>query len=247
MDTMAERMTADWQVVLTADGAVLAVTGGAPSEWIGTRLDDREDLPAGMRQAVRALLDDLHGSIAPIAAAIVAGPSNEAIQLIAIEAIPLRRAAVDLRVLLESSVKLMVSQSSAMDVDLTLEVDPAQPASIFVDPEKVAWAVTALVGNALRYVRRGSRLMPGGLISIQTTYDAAASEVVITVRDDGVGIPADKLPYLFRRASDRPMTAGLGLRLVLDVVAAHGGRVDVESQTGAVNHGTTVRLTFPVL
>lgn len=244
---MAVPMTTDWQVVLTADGAVLAVAGGAPSEWIGTRLDDRGDLPAAMREAVRTLLDDLHGSISPMAAATTEGPTKQAIQLIAIEAVPLRRAAIDLRELLVSSVNLMTPQASAAGVDLTLTVDPAQPASISVDPEKVAWAVTALIGNALRYVRRGSRLMPGGLISITTTYDPAAAHLVIAVRDDGVGIPPDKLPNLFRRTTDHPMTAGLGLRLMHDVVSAHGGRVDVESRTDTSDHGTTVLLTFPVL
>ncbi len=160
---------------------------------------------------------------------------------------PLRRGVVDLRPLLESVVKLMRAQASAMDVELALEMDPDLPAAVSLDPEKLAWAVTTLIGNALRYVRRGSRLMPGGLVSIGTTYDEAAAEITISVHDDGLGIPADKLPSLFRRVPDFPFATGLGLRMVLDVVAAHGGRVDISSRTDAVNHGTTVRLTFPVL
>ena len=150
---------ADWQVVLTADGAVLAVTGGAPPQWVGTRLEDRADLPPDVRQAVRALLDELHGSTAPIATRSVRAASPAAIQLIAVEAVPLRRAAVDLRALLESIVKLMRPQASP----------------------------------------------------------------------------------------DRPVARALGLKMVFDVVSAHGGRVDVESRTDSVNHGTIVRLMFPVL
>jgi signal transduction histidine kinase len=40
--------------------------------------------------------------------------------------------------------------------------------------------------------------------------------------------------------------AGLSLLLMADICAAHGGAVDVRSQTAVADHGTTVRLTFPL-
>ena len=45
----------------------------------------------------------------------------------------------------------------------------------------------------------------------------------------------------------RQLTVGFGLMLVSDVVAAHGGSVEIHSRTDAVHHGTAVRLTFPVV
>lgn len=240
-------MANDWLVVVTADGCVLAVAGGAPPDWVGTQLGERSDVPEEIRRSVNQLLVALHGSVASMSVSRAAGPSNQAIELIAIEAVPLRRAAVDVRALLESVVRLMQPQASAIDVEVTLTADADLPRSISLDPDKIAWAVTTLVGNAMRYVRRGSRLMPGGLVSLGAVYDPAAAEITIVVQDDGLGIPTGRLRSIFDRAPDDMFAAGLGLSMVQDVVAAHGGRLDITSLTDPVHHGTTIRLTFPVL
>ncbi len=179
-------MANDWLVVVTADGCVLAVAGGAPPDWVGTQLGERSDVPEEIRRSVNQLLVALHGSVASMSVSRAAGPSNQAIELIAIEAVPLRRAAVDVRALLESVVRLMQPQASAIDVEVTLTADADLPRSISLDPDKIAWAVTTLVGNAMRYVRRGSRLMPGGLVSLGAVYDPAAAEITIVVQDDGL-------------------------------------------------------------
>ena len=51
-----------------------------------------------------------------------------------------------------------------------------------MDSEKIAWVVVSLAGNALRYVRTGSRLRPGGSISVRVVLDRATSDIVIDVR-----------------------------------------------------------------
>lgn len=160
------------------------------------------------------------------------------------DAIPLRRSPVDLAVLLESVVALMRPQAEAMDVDLSLDIDPNAPASINVDADKVAWAISALIGTALRYVRRGSRVMPGGSVTVQAAR--AAEDLVLSVRDDGVGIPESVMADLFSRTENRPFYSALALGMVRDVAAAHGGRLDVTSRTDETDHGTVVRLRLPV-
>jgi signal transduction histidine kinase len=240
-------MVNDWLVVLTADGCVLAVARGAPPEWVGTQLAERSDVPEELRRSVQQLVADLHGSVAPMSVGRAAGPSNEAIELIAIEAVPLRRAAVDVRALLESVVHLMQPQASAVDVEVTLTADAELPRSISLDPDKIGWVVATLVGNAMRYVRRGSRLMPGGLVSLSAAYDPTSAEITIVVQDDGLGIPTGRLRSIFDRSPDDMFAAGLGLSMIQDVVAAHGGRLDITRLTDPVHHGTTIRLTFPVL
>ncbi len=140
----------------------------------------------------------------------------------------------------------MRRQAKASDITLSIVVDKQLPPRVSLDPEKIAWATTALVGNALRYVRHGSRVMPGGSITVRVTYNPADPEVAIEVQDDSAGIPADKLPLLlYNGGSDRPRL-GLALPMVRDVVAAHGGTVEVRSEATPPESGTTVRITLPV-
>ncbi|WP_394836980.1 HAMP domain-containing histidine kinase [Pendulispora rubella] len=161
------------------------------------------------------------------------------------EAIPLRRAPTDLHELLTSSLEVLQRQASNLDVAFTIEASSALPKDTCIDPEKIAWAVATLVGNALRYVRPGTRLMPGGSVSVQLSYVPEKDHVVVRVQDDGPGIPADKLPWLFQRAHGKTHAAGLGLMLIHDVVTAHGGSIDVKSRTSGFEHGTSITLQIP--
>lgn len=161
------------------------------------------------------------------------------------DAIPLRRTVVDIRDVLRWSLEILHRQADAFDVGLRVDVDDNVPNAIALDDRKMAWAITALVGNALRYVRRGSQTMPGGSIVVHVSYDSSAARMTIDVQDDGPGIPADRLPSLFDPAT-RTAGAALGLSMVKDVVEAHGGTFGIESDTRGPSHGTTVRLTLPV-
>jgi signal transduction histidine kinase len=137
------------------------------------------------------------------------------------------------------------SQAAAADVTLRVVVADDVPGVVHVDSEKLAWAVTTLVGNALRYVRSGSRRMPGGRITVRALFDPTSSQVTIEVQDDGPGIPADTVTRLFRRDGLNVRGAGLALLLMSDICVAHGGTIGVRSSIETVEHGTTVRLTFP--
>jgi signal transduction histidine kinase len=162
-----------------------------------------------------------------------------------IDAIPLRRSEVELRALLSTALEPLLMQARTSDVDLKIEAVSGLPVYVNLDGEKIAWAVATLVGNALRHVRSGSRLRPGGSIRVKLSYDADREDVVILVRDDGSGIPAEKLAELFEHGGGKTHPVGLGLRLIEDVVTAHGGTVDVQSERDALDHGTTVTLRLP--
>lgn len=163
---------------------------------------------------------------------------------IAVDAIPLRRTPTDLRDLLRSSLATLGEQADSCDVALRVQVDDGVPAAVSLDRAKIAWAITALVGNALRYVRHGSRSMPGGTISVRASHDPDGREVAIVVGDDGPGIAEDRLQTMFSRAPEAP-GAPLALMMVRDVVAAHGGRFAISSDTTHPDHGTKVTLTLP--
>jgi two-component system NtrC family sensor kinase len=82
----------------------------------------------------------------------------------------------------------------------------------------------------------------GGTIRVSATADGG--KVILTVADDGVGIPAEVLPRLFRPYfTTKKHGTGLGLFVLRRMVEAHGGRVGVESAVGA---GTTFRVELPV-
>lgn len=165
----------------------------------------------------------------------------------AIDAIPLRRTPTRLAEVLRLIGDLMAPQAKAADVTLSVVIDDELPATINIDGHKVAWVVSALIGNALRYVRHGTSRMPGGFISVRAGLFGRNREVVVEVQDDGRGMP----DVLVRRltaglAPDAPYSA-LGLEMVRDVATAHGGRFEIESGMDPVNHGTTVRFTLPAV
>jgi signal transduction histidine kinase len=147
--------------------------------------------------------------------------------------------------LLRNALEVVRVQADAMEISLTVDCPDALPERVSVDPEKVAWAVVTLAGNALRHVRRGTRNRPGGSIVVTVQNDVNRGEVAISVQDDGPGIPPERIPWLFARQPGRATAVGLALMLIRDVVAAHGGDIQVESETQAPDSGTTVTLRLP--
>ncbi len=158
------------------------------------------------------------------------------------DAIPLRRSSTDLVALLTGTIEPLARQAEALDVSLSIDAAPDTP-RVAVDPEKIAWAVATLVGNALRFVRRGTRRLPGGSIRVHVGADGGG--VVITVEDDGPGIPAEKCARLFRRGEGVTHGTGLALMLIEDVITAHGGTVQVQSKCSGFGSGTAVTLRLP--
>jgi signal transduction histidine kinase len=243
-DPKTEWSGADWSLVLSRDGTVLAAADGAPRAWMGLRLADCADAPDDLQEACRAVLERTSASSAP-GAVTVPLRSQGHLHLTVVEAMPVRRIPTDLRRLLPSTLEVLARQAKSLDVALTIDIqkdlDP-----IALDAEKIAWVVTALVGNALRYVRHGSSTRPGGTVTVRATCSADAREVTIEIQDDGPGIPPNALRTL---SADRRTGApiGLGLSMVREVVVAHGGTMAILSDTDALEPGTTIRLRLPVV
>lgn len=238
-------MDTDWHLVLTRDGTIVVATNGAPASWIGARLDDCGDAPLDLKLAAAALVHGVTNPPSPVTVAVPLQSTGETVSLTVIDAMPIRRRPTNLTALLRASLESVIRQARAADISLTVVIDKRIPTLAFVDGDKIAWMVTTLVGNALRYVRRGSMAMPSGSISVRAMFNSISPEVILEVQDDGPGIAADKLRALFGTAPEGPRLA-LGLQMVREVVAAHGGHLEVESQTDPFTSGTVVRLTLPV-
>jgi signal transduction histidine kinase len=92
-----------------------------------------------------------------------------------------------------------------------------------------------LVQNALDAVAKG------GMVSI--TGQGTATQVQLQVCDTGSGIAAERLEHIFEPLyTTKPGGTGLGLYIVQEIVAAHGGQITVTSVEG---QGTTFTLTLP--
>jgi two-component system, OmpR family, sensor histidine kinase BaeS len=123
---------------------------------------------------------------------------------------------------------------------LTLEAATA-PAPVVGDPARLTQVIDNLLENALRYTE------PGGLVKIRTATDG--DEAVLEVADTGIGVAATDLPHLFKRfwRGERSRSratggAGIGLAIVAELVRAHEGRIEVDSEPGV---GSTFRVLVP--
>jgi len=124
----------------------------------------------------------------------------------------------------------------------TLEVDVADDVGVVEgDPARLVQAVGNLLDNAIKYSEEGGR--------VRLTARAEAQEVVIAVRDEGVGIDAELLPHVFdlfiqadRSLERRQGGLGIGLTLVRRLVEMHGGRVAVASEGAGRGSEFTIRL-----
>ena len=110
------------------------------------------------------------------------------------------------------------------------------------DQARIEQVLMNLVGNAVKYSPTG-----GEVAVAITCADGAAA---VTVRDQGIGIPAEDLPTLLRpfaRGSSRARTfAGMGIGLYLSKLVAEGHGGSLEMRSDGVDQGTTVTVTIPV-
>jgi two-component system sensor histidine kinase TctE len=239
-------MDRDSQIVIGPDGIVLAATADLPPGLVDRPLEECEGLSRQLRDAGKDLLQQLRRATGRIVTRDVTHDGEtQPVQLIAIEALAIRRHGTDLRTLLRSKLAVLSSQALVAHVTLNVAVADDVPALVQIDSEKVAWAVTTLVGNAVRYVRTMPRRYPGGKVDVLASFNRATGDVTIEVQDDGPGIPADSVARLFKRDGLNVLGTGLALLVMADLCAAHGGKIDVRSTTDASSHGTIVRLTFP--
>jgi len=115
---------------------------------------------------------------------------------------------------------------------LTFLSDSAIP-RIAVDQDKLERVVLNLLSNAIKHTG------PYGQIVVRVRYDRRYKKAVISVKDNGVGIPKEMQPAIFERFKQVDTTfirqtegCGLGLSLAKSMVELHGGRIWVESEPG---------------
>lgn len=134
-------------------------------------------------------------------------------------------------------VKTFEESAKAKSVALRVNI-PEDCDLLNCDSERIAQALSNLVGNSIKFTSGGGWVE----ISAQKSGD----QIEVRVADTGKGISMDNLPHVFDRFWQVKEVAakglGLGLTIVKGIVEAHGGKVWVESQIG---RGSTFRFTLP--
>lgn len=148
---------------------------------------------------------------------------------------------INLNPLLESVHRTMQINFSKKGVDLSFD-QPNRALTVVVDEDRFEQIMINLLGNALRYTPGGGRVA----VSTQEKSDA----VQVSVRDTGIGISKEHLPFVFSRfyrvdesRSRQAGGSGIGLTIAKKLVEAQGGKIWVES--AGESQGSVFHFTLP--
>ena len=151
-------------------------------------------------------------------------------QRFAISRFDVRRALNDTALLLRNSAE--VRDNHTIDVEV-----PSEPLWYEADEGQIKQIVWNLATNGVRAMARGGRLL------LSATCEPTSDGVVIAVKDEGIGIPAEELDGLFQPFHGSfAKGSGLGLAIVHRIVTDYHGEIQVNSRQGA---GTTVSVRLP--
>lgn len=125
--------------------------------------------------------------------------------------------------------ELMEPRAAECQVELTCQLSDQVPESAF-DPEGIHRAVLNIVTNAIEAVEGAT----GGRVTVETSYDSEPDELVVLVRDNGLGIPAAQQAMLFNifESTKGSRGTGLGLAVSQKILREHGGDIFVDSREG---------------
>jgi histidine kinase len=141
--------------------------------------------------------------------------------------ISLQMDSIDLIPIVERTINQLKSQAMAQCLELTVEQNHPE-LHVCADPDRTAQVLLNLVGNAIRYTP------DGGCIRVKVSTEGKTARIAVT--DDGIGIPAEALPYIFERfyRVDRSRArtsggSGIGLTISRHLAWAMGGNLTATS------------------
>lgn len=130
--------------------------------------------------------------------------------------------------LIEYAIKANQVQADKFNIQIEVEYPEEKISKLFVDSEKIAWVLTNLLSNAIRYSKENGRVVIGA--------QQDGNYVELYVQDFGKGIDPRYHQSIFDRYFRVPGTkvqgSGLGLSISKDFVEAHGGTLTVQSELG---------------
>jgi signal transduction histidine kinase len=193
------------------------------------------NMPADMPPPLQRLLGNVD-----LAADELTGLIEDLLEMARLQSgrVELWRASVDLRGVIVRAMRALEPLFQARGQHVRF-VPPAESVIASVDAERLGRVLRNLLGNAHKYAREN------GTISV--AVERGATEVCISVTDDGPGIQPDDRERIFERfyrvSGSGSAGSGLGLAIARGLVELHGGRVWVDSTPG---RGSTFRVALPV-
>ena len=156
----------------------------------------------------------------------------------------LRRERIELGAVIRNAVDATQPFIEAAGHKLDVSLMPG-PVYLDADPVRLAQVLSNLLNNAAKYMDRGGRIW-------LTTAADGAEAVVVTVRDQGIGIPAEALPSVFEMFTQLDGSLershgglGIGLTLAKQLVELHGGSIQARSE--GIGHGSEFSVRLPIV
>lgn len=166
--------------------------------------------------------------------------------------VTLQKVRCNLTELLHQSVEAMRAMADQAQVQILFQ---SSHLDVWADPDRFVQTVTNLLNNAIKFSAAGSTIwvkaeaMKESLAS-SSVNSASTGSAIVTIRDQGRGIPADKLQTIFERfqqveTSDSRQKGGTGLGLAIcrNIIEQHEGKIWAESTLG---EGSTFAFTLPL-
>lgn len=146
--------------------------------------------------------------------------------------------ATDMSEVIERTMSLVQPHAAKNKVETAVRIAAPLP-QMFADPQQLQQVLLNLSLNAV------DAMPNGGTLSVGAAAEPGG-EITITVSDTGIGIDPDVLPRIFQPffTSKKRRGLGLGLPICDRIVKSHGGKIEVESETG---QGTIFKITLPLI
>ncbi|MFN4144844.1 MAG: sensor histidine kinase [Runella sp.] len=142
---------------------------------------------------------------------------------------------IDLRLITLEVCEQLETKAAQRNVTLKIKPDTQREVWVKADPQRMTQVMTNLIENAIKYGHEGGKVI--------VHFDEQKKGYIVSVRDNGPGIPADHLPRIFERfyrvdksRSKEKGGTGLGLAIVKHILSAHGSKISVTSK---MEKGTT--------
>jgi signal transduction histidine kinase len=141
----------------------------------------------------------------------------------------LDRKAYSIKGLIQGGLERVEPTAHAKGIDIRVE-DHTGDVAVFADRDHLQQVMVNLIGNAVKFSPEA------GIVHVSIGFNQGSGKVVVTVRDQGPGIPDEDRPYVFDRfyrgkgVRTKVDGSGLGLNITRRIIAAHGGDVWLESE-----------------
>ncbi len=151
----------------------------------------------------------------------------------------LNKSQTDINTLVVEATETVHPSAEGKGIELKIEIPPRLPL-VNLDADMIRRVIINLIDNAVKYTNEGS--------TVVISARSGPKEVLVSVRDNGPGIPAEQHTRIFAKFArlqreSAPKGIGLGLTFCKLAVEAHGGKIWVESQMG---HGATFSFKLPM-